>query len=86
MKNNNQEEINYLDIVQNEWREAYDREWGLGIVLSVVNDDHCWVGKIEKDEDGYFLTNQADYRHVSSLMKTDKQTTEVSIKIKTKEE
>jgi hypothetical protein len=81
------EKINYFDIVENEWREQYDREWGLGIVVSVrqnLNDDNerVWVAKILKDDDGYFIVPELVYRSVNRLRKTSYKIEDITIKLK----
>lgn len=81
------EKINYFDIVENEWREQYDREWGLGIVVSVrqnSNDDNerVWVAKILKDDDGYFIVPELVYRSVNRLRKTSYKIEDITIKLK----
>lgn len=65
------EKVNFNDIVENEWREQYDREWGLGLVTSVdQGDGNVWVTKIGQDATGYFLTNEAAIRNKSKLRST----------------
>lgn len=72
--------IKLFSIVENEWREEYDREWGLGIVTSVPNDERVWVCKVLKDEDGYFVAPDAVIRSVSVLRETKYQLTDLSVK------
>jgi hypothetical protein len=72
--------IGFLSIVENEWREAYDREWGLALVVSTPNDGRCWVVKILKDDEGYFIAPENAYRSVSKLRSTNYQLTDLSIK------
>lgn len=76
------EDVNPFQIIETEWREQYDREWGLGIVLSVdQGDGRVWVGKIAKDADGYFLTNQLMTRNKSQMRETKKQVAVISLEL-----
>lgn len=77
------EEVRFFHVVENEWREAYDREWGLGLVTSVdQGDGYVWVTKIEKDDDGYYLAPEAVYRNKSRLRATNKVITDIPVTIK----
>jgi hypothetical protein len=74
------DEVKFFQVVENEWREAYDREWGYGLVTSVdQGDGRVWVTKIEKDDDGYFLAPEAVIRHKSRLRPTSKTIKDISI-------
>lgn len=68
------EQVSTFQIVDTEWRELYDREWGLGLVVSVdQGDKRVWVIKIGfKLDRGYFLTNRIEMRHISKLRSTRK--------------
>ena len=73
--------IKLFSIVENEWREEYDREWGLGIVTSVPQPDgHVWVAKILKDDEGYFVAPEAAHRHESVLRETNYQLTDLPVR------
>ena len=77
------EEVKFLQIVENEWREQYDREWGLGIVTSLdQGDGYVWVAKIEKDDDGYFVAPEAVYRSKDRLRATTKTLTNLAVEFK----
>jgi len=71
--------LTVFSIVLNEWREKYDREWGLGMVITPIQDGHCWVAKIIEDSDGYFVIPEVVYRSVKRLRNTNKTIAEVSI-------
>lgn len=76
------EQVKFFQIVENEWREEYDREWGLGIVTSVdQGDGYVWVTKIEKDDDGYFVVPNAVYRSKSQLRETKYTVSDLSVKL-----
>lgn len=79
-------EVKPFQVVENEWREAYDREWGLALVTSVdQGDGHVWVSKIEKDTYGYFIPPVAEYRHKSRLRETQKQLKDISVSLDEKQ-
>jgi hypothetical protein len=79
------DEVKHFQVVENEWREAYDREWGLGLVTSVdQGDGNVWVTKIEKDGDGYFLAPESAYRNKSSLRQVNKVITDISVSLEEK--
>lgn len=46
------------DIVQNEWREEYDRELDTGVIIKEQSPDHYLVARIGKDAKGWFFTGQ----------------------------
>lgn len=74
------ENVREFQIVENEWREQYDREWGLALVVSVdQGDGYVWVAKIEKDDEGYFVAPELAYRNKSMLRQTDKQLTNLPV-------
>lgn len=74
------DKVSVFQIVENEWREQYDREWGLGIVVSVdQGDGYVWVAKVEKDDDGYFVVPNLVYRNKSRLRATNKTITNLAL-------
>lgn len=74
------ETVNVFQIVENEWREQHDREWGLALVVSVdQGDGYVWIAKIEKDDDGYFVAPELVYRNKSVLRPTNKQLTNLPV-------
>lgn len=74
------DEVEFFQVVENEWREAYDREWGYGLVTSVdQGDGNVWVTQIAKDEDGLFLAPRGETRHKSLLRATDKTIKDISV-------
>jgi len=74
------EKVSVFQIIENEWREAYDREWGLGLVVSVdQGDGNVWVAKIENDKDGHFVVPNLVYRNKSRLRETNKQVTNLAL-------
>lgn len=77
------ESARFFQIVENEWREGYDREWGLGLVTSVdQGDGYVWVTKIEKDDDGHYLSPEAVYRNKSRLRTTNKVIADITVTLK----
>ena len=62
-------EFNWFEIVENEWREQYDREWGLWLVV-VAQMDWCWVAKIISDDEWNFVVPEVVYRKNSRLKHT----------------
>lgn len=79
------ENVKFFQIVEREWREEYDREWGLGIVMSVdQGDGYVWVVQIDKDDDGYFVAPRAETVHKSRLRETSKEVSDLSISFKEK--
>ena len=80
-KNKTADEINLFSIVINEWRDGLERESGLGIVTSVPQSDGlCWVVRILKDKEGYFLCPTCECRFTKVLRLTDKKIEDLSIK------
>lgn len=78
-------EVRFFQIVENEWREGYDREWGLGLVTSVDQGDGCvWITKIEKDGKGYYLAPEAVFRNKSKLRMTNKVIADIPVSLKEK--
>lgn len=65
------QKFGWFEIVENEWREEYDREGGLGIVVVASEENHYWVAKIQKDEKGYFIVPDVAYRSANQLKKTN---------------
>lgn len=79
------DKVRFFQIVENEWREGYDREWGLGIVTSVdQGDGYVWVTKICSDKDGLYLAPEAVYRNKSRLRQANKVVDDISIELKEK--
>ena len=78
-----EKKISYFSIVENEWREQYDREWGLGIVVSVPQSDDgdVWVARILKDKDGYFIIPELVLRSIKWLKLTDFVIGDIPIKL-----
>ena len=77
------EDVKFFQVVENEWREGYDREWGLGLITSVdQGNGNVWVTKIEKDDDGYYLAPEAVYRNKSKLRVTNKVIADITISLK----
>jgi len=46
------------DIVQNEWREEYDRELDTGVIIKEQSKAHYLVARIGKDNKGWYFTGQ----------------------------
>lgn len=46
------------DIVQNEWREEYDRELDTGVIIKEESPDHYLVARIARDAKGWYYTGQ----------------------------
>lgn len=59
------------DIVQNEWREEYDRELDTGVIVEVKPDNNYLVARIGKDKDGWYFTGQEATRPESFLTPID---------------
>jgi hypothetical protein len=79
------DEVKHFQVVEFEWREAYDREWGLALVTSVdQGDGYVWITQIDKDEEGYYLAPRSEYRHKSRMLETNKIISDISVKLNEK--
>jgi hypothetical protein len=56
------------DVVQNEWREQYDRELGTGVVIKEESPNHYLVARIAKDEKGWYFTGQEVHERHGDLL------------------
>lgn len=78
-------EVKYFQVVESEWREKYDREWGLALVTSVdQGDGYVWITQISKDDEGYYLAPRSEYRHKSRMRETDKVISDIAVKFEVK--
>ena len=56
------------DIVQNEWREQYDRELDTGVVIKEESPGHYLVARIAKDKEGWYFTGQDVHERSGSML------------------
>lgn len=57
------------DIVLNEWRETYDREWDTGVVIKEESPDHYLIARISKDNEGWYFTGQDVHQRPADFLK-----------------
>ena len=77
------ESVKFFQVVEREWRTEYDREWGLGLVVSVdQGDGYVWVMEIGKDEDGYYLAPRCEIVNKTRLRETRYSIEDLSVKLK----
>lgn len=70
------------DIVQNEWRETYDRELDTGVIIKEQSPNHYLVARIASDKDGWYFTGQeVSERPESFLTPTDIKFEETGLEI-----
>ena len=88
MENSKQaESFTWFEIVQTEWREQYDREWGYGMILVVAQEstnNRYWLMEIGKDKDGWYTTNRIETRSANRLQKTNKNLMALDIEVRDK--
>lgn len=78
-------DVKHFQVVEFEWRQEYDREWGLALVTSVdQGDGYVWITQIDKDDDGYFLSPRSEYRNKSQMRATDKTISDITVKLESK--